>query len=81
MLGAQESKHDAKLIAVELDADLNDVIQLSKMNGQHSKKRLHYLVKSAGGIGNIDPYSINIDKSCIDFGNCEKLTFKQLRGG
>lgn len=80
VLGAQESKHDAKLIAVELDAELSDVIQLSKLNGQHSKKRLHYLVKSAGGIGNIDPYSINIDKTCIDFGNCEKLTFKQLRG-
>jgi hypothetical protein len=79
VLGAQESKHDAKLIAVELDAQLSDVIQLSKLNAENKKKRLHYLVKAAGGIGNINPYFINIDKKSKDFGKCESLTFDELR--
>lgn len=80
VLGAQESKHDAKLIAVELDAQLSDVIQLSKLNAENKKKRLHYLVKAAGGIGNINPYFINIDKKSKDFGKCERLSFEELRG-
>ena len=79
VLGAQESRHDAKLIAVELDADLNDVIQLSKKNSQHHKKRLHYLVKSRGGIGNIEPYYINTCKASAGFGECLKMRFKDLR--
>lgn len=80
VLGAQESRHDAKLIAVELDAELSDVIQLSKQNADHHKKRLYYLIKSRGGIGNIDPYFINVDKKSRSFGQCEQITFKQLRG-
>lgn len=80
VLGAQESRHDAKLIAVELDAELSDVIQLSKLNGQHHKKRLYYLVKQRGGIGNIDPFLIHVKKGAANFGKCEQITFKQLRG-
>ena len=79
VLGAQESRHDAKLIAVELDADLNDVIQLSKLNADYHKKRLYYLVKSRGGIGNIEPQFICIDKKSKEFGECKKINFEEIR--
>ena len=81
VLGAQESRHDAKLISVELDADLKDVIQISLMNGKYHKRRLYYLVKSRGGIGNIEPYYIDVDKKSKSFGRCYKLDFAGLRFG
>ena len=81
VLGAQESKHDAKLIAVELDADLRDVIQISLMNSKYYKQRLYYLVKSRGGIGNIEPNYINVDKKSESFGGCYQITFDALRRG
>lgn len=59
-LGAQESKGDAKAISEELDAPIEQVYQLSKLNEKYKKKRLYYLVKVSGGIGNIKPYMINI---------------------
>lgn len=79
VLGAQESRHDAKLIAVELDAELSDVIQISKQNAEHEDKRLYYLVKSRGGIGNIDPYYVNIDRESAQYGKTQKTTFYDLR--
>ena len=81
VLGAQESRHDAKLISVELDADLKDVIQISLMNSKYHKRRLYYLVKSRGGIGNIEPYYIDVDKKSESFGRCYKLAFDGLRFG
>lgn len=80
VLGAQESRHDAKLIAVELDAQLSDVIQVSLMNAKHYKERLYYLVKSRGGIGNIEPYFIHVKKGSKTIGQCKKITFEELRG-
>lgn len=79
VLGAQESRHDAKLISVELDAEIADVIQLSKQNAAYEDERLYYLVKSRGGIGNIEPYMINVDKKSEFIGECKKITFDDLR--
>lgn len=59
VLGAQEAKHDAKQVSIELDVDMSDVIALSLKNG-NTPNKLHYLVKSKGGIGNVDKYSIDI---------------------
>ena len=80
VLGAQESRHDAKLIAVELDADLNDVIKLSKLNSKFHKQRLYYLVKLRGGIGNIEPFFIDVDKKSKGFGGANQITFEKLKG-
>jgi hypothetical protein len=60
VLGAQESKGDAEAISKELDTPLSHVFQLSILNNKHKKKRLYYLVKSTGGIGNITPMMIDI---------------------
>lgn len=74
VLGAQESRGDAKQVSVELDAELSDVFALSQRNQQHDKKRLYYLVKSRGGIGNIEPIYID-----LKYGQNHKITFDQLR--
>lgn len=60
VLGAQESKGDAKAISEELDAQIEHVYQLSINNDKYKKKRLYYLVKVSGGIGNIKPFVIDI---------------------
>ena len=60
VLGAQESKGDAKAISEELDAPVEHVFQLSLLNNKYKKKRLYYLVKHSGGIGNINPMMIDI---------------------
>lgn len=60
VLGAQESKADAKAISDELDTPMEHVVQLSILNSKYKKKRLYYLVKSSGGIGNINPMMIDI---------------------
>ena len=74
VLGAQESRGDAKQVSVELDAELSDVFALSQRNQQHDKKRLYYLVKSRGGIGNIEPLYID-----LKYGQNHKITLNQLR--
>ncbi|KZN46006.1 hypothetical protein [Pseudoalteromonas luteoviolacea] len=74
VLGSQESQADAKRISIELDAELSDVYQLSKMNSKYEDERLHYIVKSKGGIGNIEPVVIHLKS-----GKSEKLTFEDLR--
>ena len=60
VLGAQESKGDAKAISEELDVPVEQVFQLSILNNKFKKKRLYYLVKTSGGIGNITPFMIEI---------------------
>jgi len=60
VLGAQESKGDAKAISEELDAPVEHVFQLSILNNKYKKKRLYYLFKHSGGIGNITPVMIDI---------------------
>lgn len=60
VLGAQESQGDAKQISVELDADLLDVYAIGRMNAEYEDKRLYYLFKSKGGIGNISPFYIDL---------------------
>lgn len=60
VLGAQESKGDAEAISKELDAPIEHVLQLSILNNKFKKKRLYYLVKTSGGIGNINSMMIDI---------------------
>lgn len=79
VLGAQESTHDAKLIAHELDAELSDVKLISQLNQKFKKQRLYYLFKSDGGIGNISPHYIVTDPKAKDFGRAYEITFDQLR--
>ena len=60
VMGAQESKSDAKAISIELDAPIDQLLQLSKLNHKYKRQRLYYLVKPNGGIGNIYPYVIDL---------------------
>ncbi|CAM4334656.1 hypothetical protein [Pseudoalteromonas maricaloris] len=74
VLGAQEAQADAKRVSVELDAELTDIYLISKLNARYEDERLYYLVKSKGGIGNIEPKVIHLKT-----GKAENLTFDQLR--
>lgn len=74
VLGAQESQADAKRISIELDADIDDVYLISQLNSKYENERLYYLVKSKGGIGNIDPHVIHLKT-----GKAEKITFEQFK--
>ncbi|BBN80448.1 hypothetical protein PA25_04330 [Pseudoalteromonas sp. A25] len=74
VLGAQEAQADAKRVAVELDAELRDIYQLSKLNAHYEDERLYYLMKYKGGIGNIEPKVIDLRT-----GKAKNLTFEQLR--
>ncbi|MEJ6474655.1 helicase HerA domain-containing protein [Pseudoalteromonas piscicida] len=60
VLGAQEVQADAKRMATEFDADLADIIQISKLNGVYDEKRLYYLRKLKKGIGVIEACYIDI---------------------
>lgn len=73
VLGAQESKSDAKAISEELDAPLEQVIQLSKLNSKYKKVLLHYLVKVSGGIGNIKPHVVGIKTGAVNIVSAERL--------
>ncbi|MEK0158807.1 hypothetical protein WLQ65_06545 [Pseudoalteromonas piscicida] len=74
VIGAQEAQADAKRVSVELDADLQDIYLISKLNALYEDERLYYLVKSKGGIGNTEPKVIHLKT-----GKAENLTFDQLR--
>lgn len=74
VLGAQEAQADAKRVSIELDAELSDIYQISKLNARYEDHRLYYLVKSKGGIGNIEPKVIHLKS-----GKTENLTFEQFR--
>ena len=73
ILGAQESRGDAKAVSVELDVDLDHVFMLSQLNSKFEDERLFYIAKMKGGIGNIEPFEINIKT-----GKSKKITFEYM---
>ncbi|ASD67037.1 hypothetical protein [Pseudoalteromonas piscicida] len=75
VLGAQEVEADAKRMATEFSTEMANVIRISVLNGQYEEKRLYYLVKHKGGIGQIEPCYIDIKT-----GKVHKLTMEQFKG-